>query len=314
MFAGVGGSSCGAQMAGVEVVAAIDTWTLARKTYQDNFEGVTYYKHKCETLSPERVRDEVGDVQMVIASPECTNHTCAKGSAERSEKSKNTAFQVVRFAKVLKPRWIVVENVIHMRGWERYERWKMKLSDLGYNLQEQVLNSADFNVPQSRKRLFVTGDLEAEPPLVKVPIVRKTLPVDSVINKNGAYRFSQLRADKRAEATLERADRAIEALGSNSAFLLVYYGTDGAGGWQRVNAPLRTITTVDRFAYVRPDGEGQHEMRMLQVPELQKAMGFPDDYRLEHGTRRDKIKLLGNAVCPPVIRAVVETLTQNSRQ
>jgi DNA (cytosine-5)-methyltransferase 1 len=50
-------------------------------------------------------------------------------------------------------------------------------------------------------------------------------------------------------------------------------------------------------------------MRMLQVPELQKAMGFPANYRLKRGTRRDRIKLLGNAVCPPVMEAIVRTIT-----
>jgi DNA (cytosine-5)-methyltransferase 1 len=48
---------------------------------------------------------------------------------------------------------------------------------------------------------------------------------------------------------------------------------------------------------------------MLQVPEIKAAMGFPDEYVMEHGTRREKIKLLGNAVCPPVMAAVVRTLT-----
>lgn len=283
MFAGVGGSSCGAVMAGVDVVAAIDTWTLARKTYRHNFKDVIYYKHKCETLALERVQQEVGSIQLLIASPECTNHTCAKGSAERSEQSRKTAFQVVRFATAMMPRWIIVENVIQMRGWKRYKNWKNKLTDLGYNIREQVLNSADFNVPQSRKRLFVICDLEAEPPLVKSPQVREPLPADSIITKNGAYRFSLLRSDRRAEATLQRADRAIAELGNDSPFLLVYYGSDGAGGWQKVDAPLRTITTVDRFAYVRPDEAGQHEMRMLQVPELKKSHGLPG--RFQTGTR-----------------------------
>jgi DNA (cytosine-5)-methyltransferase 1 len=199
--------------------------------------------------------------------------------------------------------------VIQMRSWDRYENWKGKLAGLGYKIREQVLNSADFNVPQSRKRLFIVCDLEAEPPPVKPPSSGKPLPADSVISKNGLYRFSLLRSERRAAATLERADRAIDELGDDHAFLLVYYGTDGAGGWQRVDTPLRTITTVDRFAYVRPDGNGQHEMRMLQVPELKQAMGFPGDYKLLYGTRRDKIKLLGNAVCPPVMKAIVEAVT-----
>jgi DNA (cytosine-5)-methyltransferase 1 len=52
-------------------------------------------------------------------------------------------------------------------------------------------------------------------------------------------------------------------------------------------------------------------MRMLQVPEIRAAMGFPDGYVLDHGTRREKIKLLGNAVCPPVMAAVIRTLTRS---
>jgi DNA (cytosine-5)-methyltransferase 1 len=48
---------------------------------------------------------------------------------------------------------------------------------------------------------------------------------------------------------------------------------------------------------------------MLQVDELREAMGFPKDYLLEHGVRRDRIKMLGNGVCPPVMTAVIESLT-----
>ena len=49
-------------------------------------------------------------------------------------------------------------------------------------------------------------------------------------------------------------------------------------------------------------------LRMLQVPELKRAMGFGDEYELPHGTRRDKIKLLGNGVCPQVMEAIVDQL------
>ena len=47
---------------------------------------------------------------------------------------------------------------------------------------------------------------------------------------------------------------------------------------------------------------------MLQVPELSRAMGFKEDLILHRGSRRDQVMLLGNAVCPPVMEAVVRTL------
>lgn len=307
LFAGVGGSTCGANMAGVQVVGAVDNWSLARMTYLDNFPHVKYYKHKCETLSSRRVQDEIGTIQLLLASPECTSHTCAKGNGIRSDDSRNTAFQVIRFAAALTPRWIVVENVIQMRGWKRYPEWKEKLRILGYNVREQVLNASDFGVPQSRKRLFVMCDLHNNPAEVISNSPTRT-PANVIVDKNGAYSYSELLSSRRAAATLERAQRAIAGVGPRSDFLLVYYGSDGGGGWQRLDVPLRTVTTIDRFAYVRPARSG-HEMRMLQVPELRKAMGFPDDYNLEHGTRRDRIRLLGNAVSPMVMRAVVQTLT-----
>jgi len=92
-------------------------------------------------------------------------------------------------------------------------------------------------------------------------------------------------------------------------FLVVYYGSDGAGGWQSLDRPLRTLTTLDRFGLVTWERDTAM-LRMLQVPELKRAMGFDDRFRVDNGTRRDRIRLLGNGVCPPVMEAVVRSLTQ----
>jgi DNA (cytosine-5)-methyltransferase 1 len=51
---------------------------------------------------------------------------------------------------------------------------------------------------------------------------------------------------------------------------------------------------------------------MLQVPELQKAMGM-DGFSLKEGSRRDQIRLLGNAVCSPVMRAIVRQFVVTSK-
>jgi DNA (cytosine-5)-methyltransferase 1 len=100
---------------------------------------------------------------------------------------------------------------------------------------------------------------------------------------------------------LARARRAVAALGEEMPFILVYYGSDGSGGWQPLTRPLRTVTTIDRFALVE-HGDHELEMRMLQVSELRRAMGFNEGFTLSFGTRCDKIRLLGNSVCPPVRR------------
>jgi DNA (cytosine-5)-methyltransferase 1 len=146
------------------------------------------------------------------------------------------------------------------------------------------------------------------------PSKKNIKTVESILSKNGKYQFTPLKTKKRAQKTLERAQRGIDALGTQTSFLMVYYGTDYAGGWQRLDTPLRTVTTLDRFALVQPDGKGGHEMRMLQPDELQKAMGFPRQYKLLQGTRREKIHLLGNAVCPPVMKAIVQSLTGSNKK
>jgi DNA (cytosine-5)-methyltransferase 1 len=191
-----------------------------------------------------------------------------------------------------------------MRHWKRFEEWTGKLKALGYQINHGTLDARYFSTPQSRRRLFVVCDREAKPDLpANGRITKKT--VASVVGrgepKDKPWQWSYLDIPGRAEATLERANRAIAEPGPKTPFLMVYYGSDGAGGFQTLDRPLRTITTLDRFAYVRPNGKG-HEMRMLQPTELAAAMGFPARHKLPGVSRREKIKLIGNAVCLRFVR------------
>jgi len=308
LFAGVGGSSAGARKAGAKIVAAVDVWPLATETYSENFPGAHVVTGKLDQVPIREFHDRIGNVDLLLASPECTNHTVAKGSAKRIEASRETALHVIRFAREFVPRWIVIENVTQMRQWRRYNTFGRQLKDLGYNIREQVLNAKDFGVPQDRRRLFILCDRQTLPPKIR-PTQGKLVTVKQVLDGNGSWKLSPLFSDTRAENTIARYLTGLEQMGENKSFLLVYYGTDAAGGWQSLDRPLRTVTTVDRFALVKPSGD-LPKMRMLQVPELRRAMGFDEQYRLNGGTRRDRIKLLGNAVCPPVMEAVVRALTR----
>ncbi len=298
-------------MAGALPVAGLDMWSLATESYAANFPGATTYNMKASSLNPQRVIDDVGSIDLLLASPECTAHSVAKGKKPGCEKSRETAFEVIRFAKVLQPRWIVVENVIQMQSWARFDEWKTKLERIGYHINSAVLDARHFATPTSRRRLFVVCDREKVPSL---PVGKRetTMTVADILGSgelaSAPWPMTQVRTKDRAEATLKRADRAIECLGTKTPFIMVYYGSDGAGGFQQIDRPLRTVTTLDRFAYVRPTKSG-HEMRMLQPTELAAAMGFPVAHQLPAASRREKIKLIGNAVCPRVMAAIIKTLT-----
>jgi DNA (cytosine-5)-methyltransferase 1 len=311
LFCGAGLGSAGARDGGAEMVAAIDLCAVATGTYAANFPEALVINKRLEQVVPAKLRDAAGDIDLLLASPECTNHTCAKGSVPRSEKSRATAMQIIRFAKAFLPRWIVMENVVNMRPWSRYGELIAELRRLGYHLREQVLDAARFGVPQSRKRLFVICDREMEPDAVGPSANASAMTVAEILDPPMQWRTTPLFRNGRAPDTLARARRAMAELGKDEAFLIVYYGTDGCGGWQPLDRPLRTVTTVDRFAYVKPHKDG-HVMRMLQVPELKRAMGVKASYQLPVGTRRDRIRLLGNGVCPPVMKRIVKSLVANA--
>ncbi|HUN99510.1 MAG TPA: DNA (cytosine-5-)-methyltransferase [Bradyrhizobium sp.] len=308
IFSGAGGSSSGARAAGIEMVGAVDMCSIATETYRANFPDAHVVNDRLENIDLKALKDRIGDIDILLASPECTNHTCAKGSAPRDEQSRATAMHVVEYARAFRPRWLVLENVVHMRPWSRYGELKTELESLGYNIAEQILDASDFGVPQTRRRLFIVGDREQQPTTVTAKKRGRRKSAKSVLDTPGTWRTRPLFGEKRAKATLERARRGFAALGEDARFLLVYYGSDGSGGWQPLTRPLRTITTIDRFALVEPGNEGPG-MRMLQVPELKRAMGFCDDFALPTGSRRDRIRLLGNGVCPPVMETVVRALT-----
>ncbi|MCP4396742.1 MAG: DNA (cytosine-5-)-methyltransferase [bacterium] len=312
LFCGAGGSSYGARNAGAEIVAGFDIWKPAIKTYRLNFPHAKTIEEDIRQVLPESIKIKIGEVDLILASPECTNHSRAKGAVERSEESRETAFEVTRFAEAFKPRWIVIENVVDMRSWNRHNELLEKLWDLGYFVREVVLNAKDFGVAQARERLFILCSLsgKADEP---VSDHQSEKTVQDIIDTSGKYQLSPLKKKGRAEKTISSAERAISVLGNNTPFLLVYYGSarKGNGGWQRIDEPLRTVTTLDRFAYVTQK-QGQHFMRMLQPEELKLAMGFDLNFNLsgvDGLVRRDRIKLMGNGVCPPVMEAIVRSLT-----
>src|SRR5258707_11784854 len=122
------------------MVCSIDVCEVATASDAETFQEAITITKAVENINPRKLHDSIGDIDLLLASPECTNHTCAKGSAPRSELSRATAMQTLRFAKEFRPRWLILENVVHMRPWSRYDELKDSLNDLRYNVSEFVLD------------------------------------------------------------------------------------------------------------------------------------------------------------------------------
>ena len=311
LYCGGGFGASGAVRGGGEPLLAVDSWRLATDTYQENFPSADVVCAPVESLDPSTMASRYKP-DVLLTSPECTSHSIARGSKPGCERSRETTINVLPWIDAMDSRWIIVENVRRIRRWHRHEEFVREIENRGYTVSELFLNAADFGVPQSRKRMFLIGDREGttvSDDHIKERYRRKIRTARSIIDQSGRYRSRPLYAPRRAKATIERVERGISVLGKGADFIIVYYGSDYAGGWQTLDTPLRTVTTLDRFGLITWES-GEPMLRMLQPRELIKAMGAPAMHKINQGTRRDRIRLCGNGVCPPVMELLFRHMTQ----
>jgi DNA (cytosine-5)-methyltransferase 1 len=167
-FCGAGGSSLGATAAGAELRLALNHWKLAIETHNTNF---PHADHDCTDVSacdPRRYRPTT----MLITSPECTNHSLAKGKMRKwqqqmemfgrvdidpaEERSRATMWDVCRFAEAHHYQIVIVENVVEARWWAPFDAWLQAMHLLGYQHKIVYLNSMFAHpTPQSRDRMYV---------------------------------------------------------------------------------------------------------------------------------------------------------------
>ena len=314
LFCGGGFGARGAVSAGGIPLLGVDAWDLATQTYQINFPDADVLCSPIEKLKPKDLAKKYKP-DVLLTSPECTSHSIARGAKPGTEKSRETAMGILPWLDAMNPRWLIVENVNRMKRWDRHNELVETIEDAGYTVSDLYLNAADFGTPQARKRMFLICDREGSTITAEELIKshrRAERDASSILDADDAHKFTPLYRPNRAEPTLERAKRAIKSLGKNVPFIIVYYGSDYAGGWQTLDVPLRTVTTLDRFALVKWK-KGEPMMRMLQPSELLRAMGA-SQHQLLYGSRREKIKLCGNGVCSPVLEVIFRNITRIHQQ
>lgn len=297
LFAGAGGWSEGAKLAGVHVAAAVNHWPLAVRSHARNHPATA---HSCQDVSlMDPTTLPLHD--LLLASPACQGHADARG-VERAhhDASRSTALAVVDVVQVTRPRMLVVENVPEFATkWKLYPHWCAMLQTLGYSLTENILDSSEFGVGQERQRLFVVGTLLGSAPTIRSPKL-SPVPASSFLDMRPGKNWSPIVGH--ADATIARIANGRKAFGKQ--FLAPYYGSGSGLTGRSLDRPVGTVTTRDRWAVVSGS-----KMRMMSVAEYKAAMGFHPGYVLE-GTRGEQIFQLGNAVCPPVAAEVVRQLLE----
>lgn len=299
LFAGCGGSTTGAELAGVKVVAGCNHWKLAVKSYALNHPATLPIHQDVQLVNAVALKVHY-PFDLLLASPECQGHSPARGVDQpHHDESRITGNAVVDFLEKTLPRAFIVENVPEFLKWGLWPNWLAGVRYLGYEPTINILNARDFGVPQERVRLFVTAVRGKRISPVPVPH-RKPVPVSAILDDDAP--MSLINKPGRALATLARIAAGRKRFGSR--FLIPYYGSGSGETGRSIDRPVGTITTRARWALV-----DRERMRMLNIPEVKRAMTFPASYRLL-GTIADQHKQLGNAVPPELMRAVVQHVAE----
>ena len=297
LFAGAGGFSTGAALAGCRVLWAADHWPTAVQWHAANHPET---EHSCQDLQQADFRQAPAH-DLLLASPACQGHSNARGTEKpHHDAQRATAWAVVTCAELHRPAVVLVENVPEFSRWVLWPAWTAALTALGYALQPLVLDAADHGVPQHRRRLFVVATRSRHPIELRPPR-RQHRPAADCIDMT-AGKWSPINKPGRSAATLARVAAGRQQYGAQ--FLAPYYGSGSGETGRSLQRPIGTLTTRARWAVINGD-----RMRMVQAAEGRALMGFPDAYRLP-ASEATAWHLIGNAVAPVVAADVIAAIRE----
>ncbi|HHQ6598103.1 TPA: DNA cytosine methyltransferase [Serratia fonticola] len=301
LFAGLGGSSTGAQMAGVDVVWAGNHWPDAVEIHAMNHPRA---QHVCQDLHQANWA-KVPAHDLMLASPCCQGHSRARGRKAgnpQHDASRSTAWAVVSAAEFHMPEGIIVENVKEFLKWALYPAWAAAMQALGYSLAPHIVDCADLGVPQNRERLFIVCTRSKSPLFLDLPKMPHA-PASSFIDFD-AGKWQPIEKPGRAAATLARVKNGRAKFGDR--FLMPYYGSGSGLTGRSLNRPIGTITTRDRWAVV--DGD---RMRMIIGEEVMAGMSFPKGYHRPQSNKLT-VHMAGNAVPPKAMQKIITAVRVRS--
>lgn len=329
LYSGAGGMDLGFHQAGFDVRWAIDHDEHAIATYRAN---LAEHAVCGDVLAHQPPTDLDGQVDVVIGGPPCQGFSRIGRMDPRDERSRH----VMHFLDVVqraRPQAFVMENVKALAESPRFEPVRRRLlgraRELGFpDARFLILNAADHGVPQARERMFLIG-LRDGPPTAPDPAPRRitvrqalqtlpaygqpgnesicrarVIPARSPVLRPTAHRGSLLFNGSGRPLLLDGVAKTLPAsMGGNATPIIDQDELDhGTEPW--------VIAYHQRLLDGRPAlKRTPRRLRRLTVQEAAALQGFPTSWRFT-GPQVSQYRQIGNAVPPPLARAVAATVTQ----
>ena len=300
-FAGGGGAGLGIEQAvGRPVDYAINHNPKALAMHRVNHPGTTHLHSDVWEVDPRDVA-QGRPIDLAWFSPDCKHFSKAKGGRPVSPRVRGLAWVVIRWAELVRPRMIMLENVEEFKTWgpltadgmpcpkakgETFRGWVGKLRDRGYDVQWRELRACDYGVPTIRKRLFLVARCDGQPIVWPKPTHGKgllpyTTAADCIDWSNPCPSIFE-RKRPLADNTLKRIATGISryVLKDANPFIVTIAHYNGRNTAHDINRPLTTITSNPKggaHALCVPTlvqtGYGERAGQAPRVPGLPKPLG-----------------------------------------
>lgn len=281
LFCGGGGTSKGFGLACEEIgiksvrLIAINHWKIAIDTHARNHPWAEHHCARVDQLDPRKLVPE-GRLNILVASPECTNHANARGGRPINDQSRATAWDILKWLQELYVENVLIENIREIMDWgplgannrplkskkgEIFYAWVEAIRRCGYQVDHRVLNAADFGDATTRRRFFLlarrgnrkiswpepshakdaakTGDLfmGLKPWRPAREVIDWSVKGESIFNRDKPL----------ARNTLRRIEAGLRKFGGAAAepFLVVLRGTEDrqvAASHRSLSEPLPSIS------------------------------------------------------------------------
>lgn len=350
LFCGCGGFSKGFAEAGYNVRFGIDMWKDATVTYQYNFPKAAVLNEDITKINGQDIlriaKMKADEVDVIIGGPPCQGFSVSGKRMIDDERNKLYK-SYVQIVSELKPKVFVMENVpglIRLFKGQVGEQVIEDFTNIGYNVQKQILSADNYGVPQIRKRVFFVGvrnDLVENGMVYNYPMPfmgvgtdkpawttkdaisdLDFVPDDRVIGEDIPY---QIAPQNEYQTFMRKNSKSIlnhsVTLHNARTKEIIAMVPDG-GNYKDLPEELWSTRKV-HIAWTRMDskkpcftidtGHNHHfhykENRVPTVRESARIQSFPDDFKFI-GIKTSQLKQVGNAVPPLLAKAVGDSVSK----